>query len=144
MLLLPTELQGGSPADTVRRLGDPVVRRALRTEWFPHNRRLGSMTLSYLRDPAWRWAEGWTWPPRRWSGSTLTEEPGTSPTSSATPWPRTGSRSGNATYADPRRVASGVSHVVVNGRLALADGAVTGVVSGRPVRLGRGPGGSAR
>ncbi len=245
MLLLPTELQAGSPADTVRRLGDPAVRRALRTESFPRNPRLGSMTLSYLREPAWRWAEGLVlaaaaqeWADEHGGAGDLTDfvcealmanglavgcvvENGADRTEAdlralladprqmassdaiflgSRPHPRgwgafaralarytrdlgdwtwgqaarhlaaaaadrfrlagrgyvvpgaaadlavvdPGGIRDNATYADPRRVATGISHVVVNGALALTDGAVTGVVSGRPVRLGRGPGGSAR
>ena len=39
-----------------------------------------------------------------------------------------------ATYADPRQYAVGVSHVVVNGGVALADGEPTGILSGRFVR----------
>lgn len=39
-----------------------------------------------------------------------------------------------ATYNDPRQYAVGVSHVVVNGGLALADGEPTGKLSGRVVR----------
>ena len=39
-----------------------------------------------------------------------------------------------AEYAEPRRPAAGVRHVLVNGRWALRDGAVTGVRSGRALR----------
>ena len=245
MLLLPTELQAGAPADTVRRLGDPAVRRALRTGSFPGNPRIGSITLSYLREPAWRWAEGLALADAadRWVGDhggsgdltdfvcaalaanglavgcvvengadrteadlrALLADPRQMASSDAIflgsrPHPRgwgafarllarhtrdlgdwtwgqaarhlAGSAAerfrlagrgriapgaaadlavvdpaavrDNATYADPRRPASGVSHVVVNGALALVDGAVTGVAAGRALRLGRGPGGSAR
>ncbi|GAA0942706.1 D-aminoacylase [Actinocorallia libanotica] len=41
-----------------------------------------------------------------------------------------------ATYAEPLAYAEGVRHVVVNGRLALADGAVTGERPGRVLRRG--------
>jgi len=43
----------------------------------------------------------------------------------------------HATYDDPHRYATGVSHVVVNGALALRDGEPTGALPGRVVR---GPG----
>ena len=245
MLLLPTELQAGSLSDTVRRLGDPAVRQALRTEWFPRSRRLGSIVLSYLQAPGWRWAEGlgladaaqrwvvdhggsgdladfvcdalvanglavgcvvdngedrteadlrallanpqqmassdaiflgsrphprgwgafarllarhtrdlgdWTWgeAARHLAGYAAERfrlagrgrvVPGAAADLAVVDPDRVRD---NATYADPRRVASGVSHVVVNGRLALADGVVTGVAAGRSLRLRRGPGGSAR
>lgn len=39
-----------------------------------------------------------------------------------------------ATYNDPRQYAVGVSHVLVNGALALADGEPTGKLTGRVVR----------
>lgn len=39
-----------------------------------------------------------------------------------------------ADYADPRRPADGVDHVLVNGTLALRDGALTGATSGRGLR----------
>ena len=39
-----------------------------------------------------------------------------------------------ATYANGRQYADGVEHVVVNGRLALRDGAVTGALPGRALR----------
>lgn len=41
-----------------------------------------------------------------------------------------------ADYAEPRRLAVGVSHVVVAGRVVLADGVLTGVRSGRALRRG--------
>ncbi len=43
----------------------------------------------------------------------------------------------HATFARPHQFASGVQHVVVNGQLALRDGALTGA---RPGRVVRGPG----
>ncbi len=41
-----------------------------------------------------------------------------------------------ATFEDPHRLAVGVSHVVVNGRVTLQDGAFTGTLAGRAVRRG--------
>jgi N-acyl-D-amino-acid deacylase len=53
----------------------------------------------------------------------------------------------HATYADPHHLATGVSDVLVNGRVALKDGEATGAASGRFVR-GRAwtgaPGGGCR
>ena len=43
----------------------------------------------------------------------------------------------NATFQQPQQFATGVSHVLVNGVLALADGEPTGARPGRVVR-GRG------
>jgi N-acyl-D-amino-acid deacylase len=43
----------------------------------------------------------------------------------------------HATYVDPHRYATGVSHVIVNGEIALADGEPTDARPGRFVR-GRG------
>ncbi len=40
----------------------------------------------------------------------------------------------HATFETPHRLASGVSHVIVNGKLALDNGAPTGAASGRVVR----------
>ena len=40
----------------------------------------------------------------------------------------------NATYEKPHQLATGVSHVLVNGRLALRDGLPTGASTGRVVR----------
>ena len=40
----------------------------------------------------------------------------------------------NATYADPRRLASGIDDVLVNGRLVLAGGELTDERAGAPVR----------
>jgi N-acyl-D-amino-acid deacylase len=40
----------------------------------------------------------------------------------------------HATYADPHKLATGVSYVVVNGTLAIKDGEPTGAASGRVVR----------
>ncbi len=40
----------------------------------------------------------------------------------------------NATYADPRRLASGIEDVLVNGMPVLAGGELTGQLAGRPVR----------
>ena len=52
-----------------------------------------------------------------------------------------------ATFADPHQLAVGVDHVVINGRLALKDGAPTGLPTGRFVH-GRAwtgaPGGGCR
>lgn len=42
-----------------------------------------------------------------------------------------------ATYADPHRYATGVHHVVVNGRITLRNGEFTGVLAGRKLSLGR-------
>lgn len=42
-----------------------------------------------------------------------------------------------ADYADPRRPAEGVQHVLVNGELALRDGELTGARSGRALRRGQ-------
>jgi len=39
-----------------------------------------------------------------------------------------------ATYKAPHQLAEGAVHVIVNGRFALRDGAITGVLAGRPVR----------
>jgi N-acyl-D-amino-acid deacylase len=38
-----------------------------------------------------------------------------------------------ATYEDPRQYPVGIPHVVVNGRLAVSDGQVTGELAGRAV-----------
>ncbi|HEY3955311.1 MAG TPA: amidohydrolase family protein [Streptosporangiaceae bacterium] len=46
-----------------------------------------------------------------------------------------------ATYADPRRPATGVSHVLVGGTLVLRDGELTGATPGRGLRRGADPGG---
>jgi len=43
----------------------------------------------------------------------------------------------NATYAQPRRAASGFTHVFVRGQLALDDGELTGATAGRALRLSR-------
>jgi N-acyl-D-amino-acid deacylase len=43
---------------------------------------------------------------------------------------------GNATYDNPRQYSSGTVHVLVNGKFALKDGTVTGVLAGQPVRRG--------
>jgi N-acyl-D-aspartate/D-glutamate deacylase len=43
----------------------------------------------------------------------------------------------HATYEEPHRYATGVRHVVVNGRAALADGVPTGHLPGRALRRGR-------
>jgi N-acyl-D-amino-acid deacylase len=40
----------------------------------------------------------------------------------------------HATYAQPHQLATGVSYVLVNGRLALREGQATGAASGRFVR----------
>jgi len=42
----------------------------------------------------------------------------------------------SATYKDPRRAPSGVSHVIVNGQLAVDEGRLTGDLAGRAVRSG--------
>jgi N-acyl-D-amino-acid deacylase len=42
-----------------------------------------------------------------------------------------------ATFEQPRQLASGFSHVAVNGTLVLADGRHTGATPGRALRLGR-------
>lgn len=60
MLVLPTELQAGGIDATLRRLALPEVRESLRTIWFPKDTRLPSITLSYLSNPDYRWAEGLT------------------------------------------------------------------------------------
>ena len=39
-----------------------------------------------------------------------------------------------ATYENPRQNPIGIDHVVVNGRLAVSDGQVTGVRAGQVVR----------
>lgn len=39
-----------------------------------------------------------------------------------------------ATYLDPDALATGVSHVIVNGRMAVSEGRVTGDLAGRPLR----------
>lgn len=39
-----------------------------------------------------------------------------------------------ATYLNPEALASGVSHVIVNGRMAVAEGQATGNLTGRPLR----------
>ncbi|MCR1783819.1 D-aminoacylase [Nocardioides carbamazepini] len=41
-----------------------------------------------------------------------------------------------ATYADPKRYATGMRHVLVNGVAALRDGAPTGLLAGRALRRG--------
>jgi N-acyl-D-amino-acid deacylase len=41
-----------------------------------------------------------------------------------------------ATYDNPRQYSLGTVHVLVNGRFAVRDGKVTGVLAGRPVRRG--------
>jgi N-acyl-D-amino-acid deacylase len=41
-----------------------------------------------------------------------------------------------ASYIHPRQAATGISHVLVNGRFAVEDGRVTGLRAGRVVRLG--------
>lgn len=43
----------------------------------------------------------------------------------------------HATYEEPHQYATGVRHVVVNGRTALADGVPTGNLPGRALRRGR-------
>lgn len=47
----------------------------------------------------------------------------------------------HATYKDPHQLASGVSYVVVNGKMAVKDGEPTGAASGRVVRGRAWPGG---
>lgn len=53
----------------------------------------------------------------------------------------------HATYKDSHRLSTGVSYVIVNGKLALDDGRATGAATGRVVK-GRAwtgaPGGSCR
>jgi N-acyl-D-amino-acid deacylase len=44
----------------------------------------------------------------------------------------------NATYAAPHQYATGTVHVLVNGRFALRNGQVSGVLAGRPLRRGGG------
>lgn len=44
----------------------------------------------------------------------------------------------NATDAAPHQYASGTVHVLVNGRCALRDGAIAGMLAGRPLRRGSG------
>jgi N-acyl-D-aspartate/D-glutamate deacylase len=39
-----------------------------------------------------------------------------------------------ATYEQPERLAEGMQHVIVNGKLAVSEGKLTGVLAGRPVR----------
>ena len=46
-----------------------------------------------------------------------------------------------ATYADPRRPATGVDHVLVGGTLVLRDGELTGATPGRGLRRAGDPGG---
>lgn len=58
MLLLPPHLQAGGADATLRRLADPVVRRALRDDILPLSTRLDSIVLSYLGDSTLAWAEG--------------------------------------------------------------------------------------
>ncbi|MHB8947277.1 MAG: amidohydrolase family protein, partial [Bacillota bacterium] len=41
-----------------------------------------------------------------------------------------------ATYADPNRFATGIAHVLVNGRFTLRDGRPTGALPGRMLRRG--------
>jgi N-acyl-D-amino-acid deacylase len=48
-----------------------------------------------------------------------------------------------ASYADPRRPATGVDHVLVAGTLVLRDGELTGATPGRGLRRGADPGGQA-
>jgi N-acyl-D-amino-acid deacylase len=48
-----------------------------------------------------------------------------------------------ATYADPRRPAIGVDHVLVGGTLVLLDGELTGATPGLGLRRGAGPGAAA-
>jgi len=43
----------------------------------------------------------------------------------------------HATFADPHRYATGVAHVIVNGRVAVADGELTKETPGRRLRRGR-------
>ncbi|MBK8647599.1 MAG: amidohydrolase family protein [Gemmatimonadetes bacterium] len=43
---------------------------------------------------------------------------------------------GKATYDEPRQYSEGTVHVLVNGKFALKDGKVTGVLAGQPVRRG--------
>jgi len=43
----------------------------------------------------------------------------------------------NATYDDPHRYATGVRHVVVNGRVVVSDGELTKETPGRRLRRGR-------
>jgi N-acyl-D-amino-acid deacylase len=43
----------------------------------------------------------------------------------------------NATYAVPRQAATGIFHVMVNGRFAVEDGKVTGARAGRVLRMNR-------
>jgi len=47
----------------------------------------------------------------------------------------------HATYKDPHQLATGVSYVVVNGKMAIKDGEPTGAASGRVVRGRAWPGG---
>jgi N-acyl-D-amino-acid deacylase len=42
--------------------------------------------------------------------------------------------SDRATYADPHRLAAGMSWVVVNGRVAIEDGAFTTALAGKVIR----------
>lgn len=41
-----------------------------------------------------------------------------------------------ATYAEPRQYSEGTVHVLVNGKFALRDGKLTGVLAGQPIRRG--------
>ena len=43
----------------------------------------------------------------------------------------------NATYESPRQAATGIAHVLVNGRFAVEDGRVTGNRVGRVLRMPR-------
>jgi N-acyl-D-amino-acid deacylase len=40
----------------------------------------------------------------------------------------------HATYAKPHQLSSGVSYVIVNGKMAIKDGKPTGAATGRVVR----------
>ena len=41
-----------------------------------------------------------------------------------------------ATYDEPRQYSEGTVHVLVNGKFALKNGKVTGVLAGQPIRRG--------
>ena len=44
-----------------------------------------------------------------------------------------------ATYEEPHQYAAGTVHVLVNGRFAVRNGEVTGVMAGRTIRRPSGP-----
>ena len=62
MVALPPWVQEGGIEETVERLGDPIVRARLNTEWFssatPYP--LDTTTIAMVSQPDWRWAEGLT------------------------------------------------------------------------------------